>query len=90
MILEGKRDEAVPILLDAQVALAERAPVHLYLALAYFSSYLKGGEQSAAIAERARVSLREALRLSPSISADPNSFSPRFRSFFEEVRATRP
>jgi hypothetical protein len=57
----------------------------LLRAATYYSLYLVGAEKDAKLLDEARGSVRACRRLSPTLSPDPQAFSPRFVAFFAET-----
>ena len=83
-IFEGNRAAAVTALQEAEGPLAERPMLHLYLALAYYRTYLY--ERDTGYLDAAKRSIENALELDPNVQSESPLFSPRFRSVIDAER----
>jgi len=89
-LLQGNRSHGIEGLLSIECAVEGRAIYHLFLSLAYFGSHLEADGQELELAEKARAAASQALSIDPALEPDRRFFSPRFLTWFEELRADRP
>jgi len=90
LLLQGNRSKGIEGLLRIQCALSGRANYYLFLSLAYYGSHLEADGQQIELADKARASASQALAIDPALEPDRRFFSPRFVSWFEELRTNRP